>query len=292
MIERHLLDDFSMYAIKECCMDNLDSINVILNKTISNSYLVASLQEIYLQMSILELFINNNKEKSWDYLVKSNNCNYTLYKLANNIGKPVKIESEGLPQIELTGEIRKTYILPWDFIDHIKFAFLTKNKEQLNKILSFNTDLYAPSDVGLSAEEYHTRFAKTIISFLKKDKPDNVLLEDIIDFIKYLEDWAKKKKRKLDKMGIYIDLNIFKSVLENDNDRINTLIEKQILSHKEYYSIRGHEPNTEGLYSYKVSGMCAFLTDIGFKITVESEYLPGFLIDGEFTKEKLTWPMV
>ena len=85
MITRQLIDDFGMNSIKDDYNDDLDSIKVILNKTFTSSYLVASLQEVYLGMSLLELFLNNDKKKSWEYMVKSNNCNYMLYKLANNI---------------------------------------------------------------------------------------------------------------------------------------------------------------------------------------------------------------
>ena len=106
------------------------------------------------------------------------------------------------------------------------------------------------------------------------------------------ENQCKKKKKDITEKGLFYDLQIFKSIIENNNNAINKIIEDRLKKYKEYFSQPGNESDTNGLFLYKLAGLCAFLNDIGFKITIESDYLPKFLIEGDFTKEKLTWPMV
>lgn len=190
MIQRHLLCEFDLKMINDDYVSNMDTVNVILKKEFKDPYFITSLTDVYFRLSILELFIINDKNKALDFLYKSNNCNNALYNLANNVGHEVYIDYDGLPKITLIGQVWFRHIVPWNFIDHIKLSMLIRKKDYIEEILKFNITSFDPGKVGLSSDEYHIKYVKIIKSFLKKDKSNDLLLKEINDFINYLKDWC------------------------------------------------------------------------------------------------------
>ena len=74
-----------------------------------------------------------------------------------------------------------------------------------------------------------------------------------------------------------------------DEKRINEAIKTHLLNWKAEYSKNSAQRNViNGYLSFAALAACCYAHDHGINITIKSDYIPEFLIRGEFPK--LKWP--
>ncbi len=267
--------------------DNLDSIKYITTQK-TDTHFLCSYYENYYELSMYELFLNKNEKNAIDYLNKAINANDALYKIANSRGEEIKIFYEGIPEAIIKGQVIYNHITPWNFPDHFCLILLARKKNYLNEMLNFDIDNFNPEKAGLSGPAYYNNYIKIFINFFRIKKTD-ILLEEMEKCNKEITDYAEVRGKKVEDNYSYSTILLFKAILEKDSNTANQLLEKRLILYKNSYE--DDLSNPLSLYPYHLLGWCAFLNDIGMEITIQSDYLPEFLVKGTFTKEKWTWPM-
>ena len=67
-------------------------------------------------------------------------------------------------------------------------------------------------------------------------------------------------------------------------DTFNQLLEEYLLSKKNWIIESKKEDDSRYWIDFLCLGVCAYVFDIGLKIGVESEYIPSWVYQGEFTQ--------
>ena len=83
---------------------------------------------------------------------------------------------------------------------------------------------------------------------------------------------------------------LWKPILDNDPDMFNKTLRYQQKSWKAFYSVK-EDRRSDGITSfYPMPALAAvsYAYDLGFPVRVKSDYLPRFLVEGDFPR--LAWP--
>ncbi|MEU8896238.1 immunity 49 family protein [Nocardia sp. NPDC048505] len=84
---------------------------------------------------------------------------------------------------------------------------------------------------------------------------------------------------------MYPPMNLMTQLARGDDDRFNNELAKALQWHKEYWSSEEDFYKPEGLVSLSLTAVACLARDAGFDITVDSEYIPRYLLEGEWVGE-------
>jgi len=123
-----------------------------------------------------------------------------------------------------------------------------------------------------------------------------VLFEDIKYLEKAIEIYELKEKEfsKTDPSRLWIDnqgtpvIMLCKAVLQKNASEFNNLLEKGLDKHKKYFSKKDRAADFLGWISFPLLMVCSYAHDKGMAITVESDYIPRWLFEGDFKECQLS----
>ena len=75
--------------------------------------------------------------------------------------------------------------------------------------------------------------------------------------------------------------------LEEKEEEFNQELEKSLLARKTRIKSRNDEDDSRDWINFQLLACCAYAYDKGIKITVESEYIPRYVYEGNYPKEIL-----
>lgn len=245
---------------------------------------IESLYEAYLELAHYDLYLNTNESSCVSYLQKAAECNNAIYTLALHENSSVTLSLDGFDPLTIPGKVNNGFIVPWEFVTQLRLMMLLRRKDIIKIMLNIPESLFNPGKAGLSGPEYHYVFYRVVKSFLLKAKPDKELLADIGSCQQIMKEAADDQVDDYLSYYITFELNILKGIITQDSTLLNKWLETRLLQIKEYYKDNTSHPFS--LFALRDAGWAALCHDLGFQISVKSDYLPEFLVKGAFTKEK------
>lgn len=292
MIERHNISRRAKMFLDDDFEGALDSLKVIseklTNKEGTPSYLMNSLYSTYIELAAYELFNNNAEELFWKYLLKSVQCCKNFYKLSLSSNEKELIKLDDIGEFELKTGTYINFITPWHYRTHFKLALLAHDNELLAMLARIKEDKFDPEKAGLSGAEFHWagyRYINEILNSNDETKVKELYEEALKATIEYHEDEGEPYEES----SIYFDLEIMKAIREKNSESFNKHLAGRLEAFKAFYGDK--TGRSAGLFAPFPTGLAAFAYDQGLEITVESDYMPRFLVEGKYTEEKIKWPM-
>lgn len=242
-----------------------------------------------LQMSVLEK-PELSQQKYW--FTYGLNCISEFCRLAHfpDEIKEAQIDDSGLfpIKVEGLGELR-------DVSKPIQLARIARDKEKEKAIASVPLHLLDLEGGTTFNNKYAKISTKLEIEYSLTNNFNHELYESLVDiYNKNADDIQAKIGLGTSHILYYIHPYIiaFKSLADDNEAEFNQNLIKAIKAHKEVWSQkkalnRGGTPlcrENEGFLSWDCTVLAAMAHDKGWKIEVESDYMPGFMIDGSINK--------
>jgi hypothetical protein len=276
--------------------ENFDWLNEKLYKSINKSkemfrflfYVYRDSSEL-LQMSVLEK-PELSQQKYW--FTYGLNCISEFCRLAHfpneikdaqideSIFFPIKVESLG----ELQG-VRKP----------IQLARIARNKEKEKIIANVPLELLNLDRNLTFSHVYRNILTRLEIEYSLTGNFNNEHYQDLVSiYDKNAGDIQSKISLNTNHTLYYIHPYViaFKSLVDNNKQEFNQNLIKAIRAHKEVWSQKkalnkGGTPlcrENEGFLSWDCTALAAMAHDRGWKLEVESDYIPVFMVDGSINK--------
>lgn len=276
--------------------ENYDWLNGKLHKSINKSkemfrflfYVYRDSSEL-LQMSVLEK-PELSEQKHW--FTYGLNCISEFCRLAHfpNEVKEAQIDESGFfpIKVESLGELR-------DVSKPLQLARIARDKERENIIASVPLHLLDLEGGTTFNNKYAKILAKLEIEYSLTKNFNKEYYESLVDiYNKNLDDIQAKISLGKSHILYYIHPYViaFKSLVDDNEAEFNQNLIKAIHAHKEVWSQkkalnRGGTPlcrENEGFLSWDCTALAAMAHDKGWKLEVESDYMPSFMIDGSINK--------
>ncbi|MDF2834258.1 immunity 49 family protein [Chryseobacterium indoltheticum] len=276
--------------------ENYDWLNGKLHKSINKSkemfrflfYVYRDSSEL-LQMAVLEKPELSLQKYLFTY---SLNCISEFCRLAHfpNEIREAQIDEDGSfsIKVESLGELR-------DVSKPLQLARIARDKERENIIASVPLHLLDLEGGTTFNNKYAKILAKLEIEYSLTKNFNKEYYENLVDiYNKNLDDIQAKISSGKSHILYYIHPYViaFKSLVDDNEAEFNQNLIKAIHAHKEVWSQkkalnRGGTPlcrENEGFLSWDCTALAAMAHDKGWKLEVESDYMPSFMIDGSINK--------
>ncbi len=276
--------------------ENFDWLNGKLHKSINKSkemfrflfYVYRDSSEL-LQMAVLEKPELSLQKYLFTY---SLNCISEFCRLAHfpNEIREAQIDEDGSfsIKVESLGELR-------DVSKPLQLARIARDKERENIIASVPLHLLDLEGGTTFNNKYAKILAKLEIEYSLTKNFNKEYYENLVDiYNKNLDDIQAKISSGKSHILYYIHPYViaFKSLVDDNEAEFNQNLIKAIHAHKEVWSQkkalnRGGTPlcrENEGFLSWDCTALAAMAHDKGWKLEVESDYMPSFMIDGSINK--------
>lgn len=247
----------------------------------------------------------------YNYIYYTNQLIRAWFTYTMNDGKPVTLTVANR-QIEVMGKFSDSRIGVNEVLEGIWTASVLRDKDSLAFYaqipLEFTEKAGGMEDILF---ELILLFYQGLIKGL--DHPNEAVeihnrlidLQDWEEYRKYIDDKFSEfefrymfKYRCWEVTYIFLPvLNIYYAVLANRQEEYEKAVHEALLKWREYYSMQYLEPNGEesnhtsyssGYIALPILAACAFAYDRGMTLqTVSSEYIPEWLIKGDFTGTEL-----
>lgn len=240
-------------------------------------------------MSVLEK-PELSEQKHW--FTYGLNCISEFCRLAHfpNEVKEAQIDESGFfpIKVESLGELR-------DVSKPLQLARIARDKERENIIASVPLHLLDLEGGTTFNNKYAKILAKLEIEYSLTKNFNKEYYESLVDiYNKNLDDIQAKISLGKSHILYYIHPYViaFKSLVDDNEAEFNQNLIKAIQAHKEVWSQkkalnRGGTPlcrENEGFLSWDCTALAAMAHDKGWKLEVESDYMPSFMIDGSINK--------
>lgn len=276
--------------------ENYDWLNGKLHKSINKSkemfrflfYVYRDSSEL-LQMAFLEKPELSLQKYLFTY---SLNCISEFCRLAHfpNEIREAQIDEDGSfsIKVESLGELR-------DVSKPLQLARIARDKERENIIASVPLHLLDLEGGTTFNNKYAKILAKLEIEYSLTKNFNKEYYESLVDiYNKNLDDIQAKISSGKSHILYYIHPYViaFKSLVDDNEADFNQNLIKAIHAHKEVWSQkkalnRGGTPlcrENEGFLSWDCTALATMAHDKGWKLEVESDYMPSFMIDGSINK--------
>lgn len=274
--------------------ENYDWLNGKLHKSINKSkemfrflfYVYRDSSEL-LQMSVLEK-PEVSQQKYW--FTYGLNCISEFCRLAHFPGevKEAQIDESGLFPIKVEETNQHINILRALFM-----ATIARDEEKQKIIASSPLYLWEMKEENQNKGNFVTCFLLLMKEYYTNKTFNEELFEKSQqDLISMKSEIGPDVKQKFWIYYMNKFLIAFKSLVDDNEAEFNQNLIKAIQAHKEVWSQkkalnRGGTPlcrENEGFLSWDCTALAAMAHDKGWKLEVESDYMPSFMVDGSINK--------
>lgn len=206
-----------------------------------------------------------------------------FYSLGYNVNKDVLVRFGDKP-ITLKGRPYKSYMGIIDWFKALGLFFVLRDRAGIDLLMS------APRSAFENAAIQHTELDFRILRVIQ-----NIYNQSAAkDMMKYIQEALEATDPKLNMYDVdkestdfvlYIEeplLRVWMAALMNKAAYFNEQLEDALLLHKKYYSNSDRHTDYDGWISWRLLAPVVFAHDSGIKIEVESEYIPKWLVEGDF----------
>jgi hypothetical protein len=283
-IELHKID------LPNVIKENYDWLNEKLPKSINKSkeifrflFYVYRDSSKLLQMSVLEK-PELSQHKHW--FTYGLNCISEFCRLAHFPGeiKGIQIDDSGLYPIKVEETNQHIRILK-----ALSIATIARDEEKQKIIANSPLYLWEMKEENLDKGNFVTCFLLLLKEYyINKTFNEKLFAKSQEDILLNKSEIGPNIKQKFWIYYMNEFLLAFKSLADGNEMEFNQNLLKAIQAHKEVWSQkkalnRGGTPlcrENEGFLSWDCTALAAMAHDKGWKLEVESDYMPGFMIDG------------
>lgn len=282
---KEAISNFKIWA-KETLDDNLDAIVSFENddKSLSlGGFWVNSLREFH----DYQLCLERDRTIEVQLLNHARVFAKAFYTLGYNIGKDVQVRFSKKP-ITLKGRPYKSYMGITDWVKALGLFFVLRDRKGINLLLS------APRFTFENAAIKHTELDFRILRVIQ-----NIYNQSAAkDMMQYIQEALEATDPSLNLFDVdkestsfvlHIEeplLRVWMAALMNKETYFNEQLEDAILLHKKYYSTSDRCNDSQGWISWRLLAPIVFAHDSGINIEVESEYIPKWLVKGDFIQNE------
>lgn len=177
---------------------------------------------------------------------------------------------------EVEAKPENAYSDPAYWARYFYCATISKNKKAINELITI------PENVFRSSEIVYDEVDFAIVRFLKGLYQDVKLAPILLEAIKLTNQELNNKERYdyLDYIKLP-ELELYTRIFSNDNEGFNLALIEALENHKKFWKKKPND--TEGWISFPIICACIVALEThDFKIEVESDYLPIWLVTGEY----------
>lgn len=199
------------------------------------------------------------------------------FKLASNPNKEREIQV-GKTTIKTVGKETRDYIDFGTWMTVFYTAVILRDKKAIDFLTGLENRFMKQGNVSFD----DVRIAE--VEVYKVLFEDSKYLEKAIEIYELKEKEFSKtnpSRNWIDNQGTPV-IMLCKSVLQKDAFGFNDLLEKALNKHKEYFSKKDRAADFWGWVSFPLLMICSYAYDNGISITVESDYIPRWLFEGNF----------
>lgn len=216
---------------------------------------------------------HNDHEWAEKFLFSATEISRVVFELAENNGKSVSITYDGVVQ-ETDGKIEEG-ISSFGFLRMLCYVYtLTRSEVLKNEIkkAEFWDDT--------------TSFWKSYIKGVSRGVINDQLKEREADYLKTKDDFGMEYHSYV----LYYEFKCFAAVINGNEEEFNKYLQEGLEKHYEFYCEENMfleaDMNGQNDYSSFVSlpllAVSCLAHDLGIKVTVESEYIPRWIIEKDF----------
>lgn len=170
-------------------------------------------------------------------------------------------------------------------VDHWEEAYdacmLVRDMEGLKFLATVDEDVFARSNNGTTPHDLS--YYRFMAHFFAGGKDTGKLL--VSAFEEAMKPQSNATRTKFVELVRIPILELMQHFVEGDQGKFNTHLASALESHKKYFGTKENAYSIPGWLSMRILAACAMAVDAkGFKIEVESEYIPRWLYRGEGIK--------
>ena len=220
---------------------------------------------------------------------KSNDELIDLYQLANELGTAIFVSYAGVDGAQAISFKGKKYSfevkLSTAYVDCLTWnksfylAIILRDKEKINTLRSVPGEVFRNADV--KGDEFDYKF----IDFMKGLYDQNVNIGNLLIETMDASDPGDLPESRHDYvLEIKVpELTLYRCFLSNEPEEFNEKLEKALNDHKYYWSKKDRALDSKGWISLPITAACVVaFGSKDFPINVESDYLPAWLVEGDF----------
>jgi hypothetical protein len=250
------------------------------------SYLMSSVADHAINSSFYCLFFENDQDQFLDYFAIANLSRTWHWKLMREKGS-FTVELPGANFI-VTDRVESNLSVRFDtWVDGVYLAMILRDVSALKV---YRAVPYEPlhNRMGAIMDEFNGFHHRFLVSVGVDDQEAGQSISNMFDHVQGKRaDYESQDLFWVDQVTLpYLEL--WKALLANDESAFNVALRTQQKGWKKAYSSEDRLRNEiHGYYCMPALAACALAFDRGMKITVKSDYLPVFLIKGEY---RMQWP--
>ena len=237
-------------------------------------------------------FIGRDVNVSYTLLYYSNLFGFSSYKTDYNTPFDILIEmrSRSRPDENFQGSLRMTKLLGHYLLNYIKTAILLRDSEAKAFYASIEPRTSIPDNHIYQL--YEQDLEQLLILLCGKDE-DKIIthLQKIqsFDYLGFLKTTRYQTSFSVPIIEHLLvpSVEVLLSIFEDKKEIFNEVLEKALLQHKAYYEAddeynESRRGKPEGWVSLLLTCACAIAHDKGIKREVASDYIPEWLVKGDF----------
>jgi hypothetical protein len=211
------------------------------------------------------------------------------FKLAMNPEKPVQL-NVGNSLVNATGFTTREYIgiSDWQMLFYI--ASILRDREALD-FLDDLTIEFMDKISGARPSPIDSSLIYLMKALAKKQDLTKLIHEFTITYQSSVEDLTTMRENFYKLLTLPM-VKVMEALNANHQEAFNLQLSAALTSHYEFYKEEredyGLPGDPFGWLSFKLLFICAYAHDRGIKIDVESDYIPAWLLHGDFKDCKLT----
>jgi hypothetical protein len=212
-----------------------------------------------------------------EYMNISMDCVLAMFKLALNKGKETEFS---IGNTSMTASIVNlgswvdsgNWRLGWNL------AHILRRKDALDILLAVPDKILRLST--LTGDEYHFLYVDFLKSLYLEPKDAK---SKLMKAYKAADPDILKRENPIYALNYTSrEMEIYSAFLMEDNKKLNQSIISALESHKYMVELDNHQGQINELISLPITGAAAFAYHNGYKIEVESDYMPKMLVEGNF----------
>jgi len=264
--------------------------SVIINNDGKSS--LSSFQRSYLDFFYTGILLQEEKSFVFTSLFYFKILGFLAYKANYNISDDVLMEMYSRSGEIIQRSLRMHKLLEHSLLDYIKTAILLRDTEAKTFYASIESRKSIPDNRMYLP---HEQDLEQLLIFLCANKDEQILSHlqkmQSFDYISYIDSLPYTTYFFVPyiKQILIPSIEVFLAIFGGKKEVFNKVLQEAILQHKVYYEGEDQERDggsrrgkPEGWVSLLLSCACMIADEKGFERTISSDYLPEWLIKGDF----------
>ncbi|MGG8495178.1 immunity 49 family protein [Tenacibaculum sp. TC6] len=207
-----------------------------------------------------------------------------FYSLGYNIDKDVVVRFRD-KRITLKGRPYKSYMGIIDWYKALGLFFALRDRAGIDLLMGAPRSAFENS--ALQHKELHFRILRVVQNIYNPSVAKHMMgyIQEALEATDPTLNMYDVDKGSTN-FVLYIReplIRVWMAALMNKEDYFNEQLEDALLLHKKYYSVGDRCEESDGWVSWRLLAPTIFAHDSGININIESEYIPKWLVEGDFS---------